>query len=264
MNATGERDFLALQLATMAPHRALLRSIECRFMSGVPLAHPVLDVGCGDGHFASIAFDEPLDVGLDPMERDLAEAATLRPHVYKSLVRGSATRMPFGDNVFATVVSNSVIEHIPDIESTIAEIGRVLQPGGTFATTLPSEHYPDFLLGSTLFRKAGLSGLAHAYGAFFNRISHHSHIDPPDVWEERLNRAGLTLTEHQYYFSKRAHHAFDPAHVLGVPNLASKRLLGTWVIHPWQTIPFERWYRRYYEETLPEIGAYQFIRCSKQ
>ncbi|CAN5571566.1 hypothetical protein BH23CHL5_BH23CHL5_02510 [soil metagenome] len=264
MRATAEPDFLALQLATMAPHRALLRSIECRFMFSVPLLHPVLDVGCGDGHFASIAFDEPIDVGLDPMDRDLAEAATLPPHVYMSLVKGSATRMPFANEVFATVVSNSVIEHIPDVESTLAEISRVLKPGGTFVTTLPSEHYPAFLLGSTLLQTVGLTGFARAYGQFYNRISHHFHIDPPEVWSERLDRAGLTVIEHRYYFSRRAHHAFDTAHILGIPNLASKRVLGKWVIHPWQAKPYERWYRRYYEETFPEIGAYQFIRCSKR
>ena len=53
------RDFLALHLADMAPHRAILRSIEAKFMSAVPLIHPVLDIGCGDGHFASIAYGEP-------------------------------------------------------------------------------------------------------------------------------------------------------------------------------------------------------------
>ena len=66
-------DYLHDQLLTMAPHRALLRSIESRFMAAVPLVHPVLDVGCGDGHFASVTFTEPIDVGMDPWERDLAE-----------------------------------------------------------------------------------------------------------------------------------------------------------------------------------------------
>src|SRR5215204_5868356 len=120
MSDAPDRDFLALQLADMAPHRALLRSVECKFMSRVELVHPVLDIGCGDGHFASIAYDEPIDVGLDPMERDLREAASRRPDVYKALVRGSATSLPFGDGSFATVVSNCVIEHIPDVNRTLS------------------------------------------------------------------------------------------------------------------------------------------------
>jgi SAM-dependent methyltransferase len=263
MTSTAHRNFLALHLADMAPHRALLRSVECKFMSRVELVHPVLDIGCGDGHFASIAYAEPIDVGLDPKDRDLQEAAGRRPGVYREIVKGSATLLPFGDHSFATVVSNCVIEHIPDVNRTLAEISRVLRPGGTFATTLPSEHYPDYLLGSTALRRIGLRRASAAYGDFFNRISYHYHVDPPGVWEERLSLAGMTMTEHAYYFSKNAHYAFDLAHYLGVPNLISKRAFGRWVVHPAQMKPFAWWYRRYYEEELPESGAYQFVMAVK-
>lgn len=259
-----ERDFLALHLASMAPHRAILRSIEARFMAAVPLAHPVLDIGSGDGHFASIAYREPIDIGIDVLDRDLIEAAALRPAVFLDLVKASATRLPFPDGAFATVLSNCVIEHIPDVDAVMSEIGRVLRPGGTFATTLPSEHYPEFLLGATVGRRIGLGRAATAYGHVFNRISHHYHVDPPDVWKARLNSVGLEIDEHRYYFSSSAHRAFDLAHYLGIPNLVTKRLFGKWVLHPLQTKPFERWYRRYYDEPLPDTGAYQFVRAHKR
>jgi SAM-dependent methyltransferase len=259
-----ERDFLALQLREMAPHRAILRSIESKFMSGVPLVHPVLDIGSGDGHFATCTYHEALDVGIDLLDRDMVEAAPLRPKIFKHLVTASATEMPFPDGAFATVLSNCVIEHIPDVDSVMSEIGRVLKPGGTFATTLPSEHYPEYLLGATVGRKLGLPQTAKAYGDFFNRLSHHFHVDPPEVWRARLDAVGLDVVEHTYYFSPAAHRAFDMAHFLGIPNLVSKRLLGKWVIHPLQAKPFEWWYRRYYDEPLPTAGAYQFVRCRKR
>ena len=70
-------DYLAEQLKDMAPHRAILRAVECKFMARVPLVSPVLDIGCGDGHFASIAYERlPIDVGIDVFARDLREAAT--------------------------------------------------------------------------------------------------------------------------------------------------------------------------------------------
>lgn len=259
-----DRDYLTRHLQEMAPHRALLRAVECRFMGRVPLVHPVLDVGCGDGHFASVAYDEPIDVGLDPMDRDLREAATRIPDVYLEVVKGSATDMPFDDGSFATVVSNCVIEHIPDVDATLREISRVLQPGGAFATTLPSEHYPDYLLGSTLPRRLGLDRLGTAYGDFFNRISHHEHVDTIATWTERLDAVGLDVVEHAYYFSPAAHRVFDMAHYIGVPNLITKRLFGKWVVHPAQAKVLDRWYRRYYDEPLPETGAYQFVRCVKR
>ncbi len=257
------KDYLSLQLQDMAPHRAILRAVECRFMARVPLTPPVLDIGCGDGHFASIAYDRlPLDVGIDVMARDLPEAAA-RKDVYREVMFASATDMPFADGSFNTVVSNCVIEHIPDNAAVLREISRVLAPSGVFATTLPSEHYPDFLLGATALRKLGLAGAGRAYGRFFNRISNHFHVYPPEEWRRRLAAVGLSVEEHAYYFSPAAHRRFDLSHYLGVPNLVSKRLLGRWMLFDAQRRVFERWLRPYYEEPLPAVGAYQFVLCRK-
>jgi SAM-dependent methyltransferase len=262
--SSAEPDYLKTQLLTMAPHRALLRSIESRFMAAVPLQHPVLDVGCGDGHFASVTYTEPIDVGMDPWERDLAECAMFRPSVYQELVLASATEMPFADESFQTVISNSVLEHIPDVEMTVREIARVLKPGGEFAMTTPSEYYPEFLLGASLPRKVGAGTLGRLYGNFFNKISSHAHVDSPQVWTRRFERHGLEVVEHTYYFSESAHRAFDMAHYIGIPNLVTKRLRGEWVVHPLQARPLEFWYRRYYDEELPKKGAYQFFRVRKR
>jgi len=261
-------DFLAAQLEQMAPHRAILRAVECKWMSRLELAPPVLDVGCGDGHFTEIAYrGRMLDVGLDPMERDLAEARSRRA-AYRHLVRASATDLPFADGSFGTVVSNSVLEHVPDVERALAEIARVLRrpaperrvAGGVLAITMPSEHFGEFLLGSTFFRTLGLAGMARAYERFLNRLSRHFHVDPPAVWTRRLERVGIRVDEQFYYFSAAAHRRFDASHYLGLPNLASKRLFGKWVLTRAQAAAFERWLRPYYEEPRPAVGAYQFIR----
>lgn len=257
------RDYLAEQLQDMAPHRAILRAVECRFMGRVPLIPPVLDIGCGDGHFASIAYEQlPLDVGIDVFARDLREAAN-RPGAYRSVMFASATTLPFADGSFNTVVSNCVIEHIPDNDAVLREIARVLRPAGVFATTLPSEHYPEYLLGATVFRRLGLAGLARAYGRFFNRISNHYHVYGPDEWRRRLTAAGLVVEEQTCYFSAAAHRRFDLCHYLGVPNLISKRLFGRWMPFGWQRKLFARWLRPYYEEPLPAAGAYQFVQARK-
>jgi len=246
----------------MPLHRAVLRSVECKLMGQVPLRHPVLDIGTGDGHFASVAYNEPIDAGIDVLWRDLREAAA-RPGVYRAVIRSNATALSFRDATFYTVVSNCVIEHIPDLDATLSEIARVLAPGGTFATTLPSEHFPDFLLGSTILGRLGFRTLSRAYGDFFNRISHHYHVYPPEVWRRRLDEHGLRVVEHRYYFSAAAHRAFDLSHYLSVPNAISRGLTGRWVLHPAQMRLFGSWLRRYYEEPFPDIGAYQFVRCEK-
>jgi SAM-dependent methyltransferase len=233
-------------------------------MGQVPLVPPILDIGCGDGHFASIAYASlPIDVGIDVIARDLPEAASRRG-VYRNVMFASATALPFADASFNTVVSNCVIEHIPDNDAVLREINRVLRRGGIFAATLPSEHFTEYLLGSTVLRKVGLRRLSRAYGAFFNRISHHYHVYPPQLWRERLTSVGLAVETQVYYFSPAAHRRFDLSHYLGVPNLVSKRLLGRWVLFDGQMKFFEYWLRPYYEERLPDVGAYQFVLCRRR
>jgi SAM-dependent methyltransferase len=231
-------------------------------MGQVPLVSPVLDVGCGDGHFASIAYEKAIDVGIDVMARDLREAVQ-RTGVYRQVSFASASALPFADCSFATVMSNCVIEHIPDNHQVLSEIVRVLKPGGLLAVTLPSEHFAEYLLGATLFRRLGLDGLSRAYGDFFNRISRHHHVYSPDAWRERFLSVGLIVEEQIYYFSAAAHRRFDLSHYLGLPNLVSKRLFGRWVLIDGQMRCFDRWLRPYYAEPLPAAGAYQFVRCRK-
>jgi SAM-dependent methyltransferase len=247
-------DYLAEHLRAVPPHRALLRAVECKLMGQVPLTPPVLDIGAGDGHFASAAYDRPIDAGVDVRLRDLREARA-RPGVYRALLAASATALPFRDAAFNTVVSNCAIEHIPSLCDVLGEIARVLRPSGTFATTLPSEHFPEFLAGSRL--------LGPVYGRFFNRISHHYHVHPPEWWSETLASAGLRVVEQRYYFSPAAHRAFDLSHYAGVPNLIARLLTGSWALRPFQARLLERWFRPYYEEPWPEVGAYQFVRCER-
>jgi SAM-dependent methyltransferase len=258
-------DHLTRQLATMAPHRAILRAVECKLMGAVEIEHPVLDIGIGDGHFASIAYDQPIDVGIDRRAAELTEASNRGRAVYHTVARADATSLPFADGAFATVISNCVIEHIPDNAAVLAEIARVLRPGGTFATTLPSEHFADLLFGSTVLRRVRLERAARAYGRFFNRISEHHHVETPEVWRARLESFGLDVVDQQYYFSPEAHRAFDLCHYLGVPHLITRKLTGRWVAHPAMARPFDRWLRRFYEEPLPQpTGAYQFLRSVKR
>ena len=217
----------------------------------MPLVSPVLDIGCGDGHFASIAYDQlPIDVGIDVMARDLREAATRRG-VYRQVMYASATELPYADAAFNTVISNCVIEHIPDNDAVLAEISACCAPAASSPPRCPASTTPNICSAQRPFA-AGLPSLGHAYGRFFNRISHHYHVYSPEVWRERLSAAGFVVEEQTYYFSAAAHRRFDLSHYLGVPNLVTKRLFGRWVICDGQMRLFERWLRPYYEEPLPD------------
>lgn len=257
-------DFLWQHLEELPAFRALLRSVEARFYQDLlPLKEPVLDVGCGDGHFASLTFPQPLAAGIDPALDVLREAR--RRASYQVLSQALGHALPYATDTFATVISNSVLEHIPDLDPVLAEIARVLQPEGQFIFCVPSEQFARLLFFSQLFRRLHLERLARGYEQLFNRISRHHHCDPPAVWQDRLAAVGLRLEHAFYYFSEKAHHALDLGHYFGAPSLVTKKLWGRWILAPqhWNLALTERWLRPLYEEPLPEHGAYLFFVARK-
>jgi len=251
------------QLRELPAFRALLRAVEADFYTDLPMPGPVLDLGCGDGHFASVAFRQILDVGLDPWAAPLQEAR--QRSRYKLLTRGSGASLPFSDAAFATVVSNSVLEHIEDVEPVIAEVARVLKPGGRFYFCVPGPNFRRFLSVARALDRLGLRRWAESYRRLFDRISRHRYYDTPQAWGERLARSGLQLDRWWTYFSPRALAALEWGHPLGLPCMLVKRLTGRWLLMParWNLALTEALLRPLYAESLPAEGAYLFFVASQ-
>lgn len=258
------RDHLREHLREVPAFRALVRGVECRlFERAGALTWPVLDVGCGDGHFAANAFARPLSVGVDADASSLAEARARGAHEW--VAHASATRLPFAAETFETVVANCVVEHIPDLDAALAEIRRVLRPSGRFLFGVPSHRFADLLMAPTVLRALRLRRLADAYGRWFNRHSRHFHTYDPPSWHARLARHGFRVENWEYYIAPAGHRAFDLAHYLSVPRLVSRKLTGRWVAfpNPVTNYLFERWLRPHYEAPAPDEGAYIFFHARK-
>jgi SAM-dependent methyltransferase len=266
-------DLLWRHLKDLPAFRALLRAVEARlYQDLLPLGEPVLDVGCGDGHFASVAFCQRLAAGMDPALGVLREARDRG--AYQVLTQALGDALPYADETFATVVSNSVLEHIPEVDPVLAEVARVLKsavpaggwPAGRFIFCVPGDHFTELLFFSQFFMSLRLEGLSRAYRRYFDRISRHHHCDGPEVWRDRLERTGFQLNASFYYFSRRAGHALDLGHYFGAPSLVAKKLFGRWILVPrhWNLALTERWLRPLYEEPLPVVGAYLFLIAEKR
>src|SRR6478735_6477363 len=93
----------------------------------------VLDVGCGDGQVSRLAWKlgAELVVGVDPTHNQISVAHERGGG--PAYVRGPAAQLPFADEAFDAVVACLVFEHIDDVDAAIAEVARVLRPGGRFA-----------------------------------------------------------------------------------------------------------------------------------
>ncbi len=107
------------------PYRWLCRAVSME-------AKRVLDVACGNGAVARrLADDEHWVVGIDLSAAELASAP--RP-----AVRADASRMPFPDGVFDVVTCSMGLAIAQPLTVVLAEIARVLRPGGVLAATVPA------------------------------------------------------------------------------------------------------------------------------
>lgn len=187
-----------------------------------PFKSPILDVGCGDGFFAKIAFGK-IDVGIDPDEKSIEEAKKRR--VYGQAVLYDGKRIPFKDNYFATIVCNSTFEHITNLDVVLNEVGRVLKPNGLLYFTVPTNTWPDYLFGTFLF--------GNSYKAFFNKIQKHYNLYTLTQWSKKLAHAGLTITYHSYYLdNKKILWLFDIAHYLSISSIITKKIFNRWIMFP--------------------------------
>ncbi|HZU78291.1 MAG TPA: methyltransferase domain-containing protein, partial [Acidimicrobiales bacterium] len=91
----------------------------------------VLEVGCGEGQVSRrLSRAGATVIGLDPSAAQLATAR--RRDGGPSYVRGRAEQLPFPEAVFDAAVVCLVLEHIDPFEPAVAEIARVVRPGGRF------------------------------------------------------------------------------------------------------------------------------------
>jgi SAM-dependent methyltransferase len=171
---------------------------------GLGAGERLLDLGCGGGRHAFEAARRGARVVA--LDADAAEVRAVRDTLAAmvvagqlgadggaGVVRGDALALPFADGAFDRVIAAEVLEHIPDDAAAMAELARVLRPGGTMAVTVPrlgpevlnwalSEQYHDVPGGhvriyrrSTLVRRLRRAGLRPV-------ASHHAHALHSPYW----------------------------------------------------------------------------------
>ncbi len=260
-----DKDFLWPHLKTLPYFRSLLRTVEASYYQDLNLPEPVLDLGSGDGHFASLAFDFQIDVGLDPWWDPLVESKSY-PESYDGLVQADGAEMPFPDDTFASSLSNSVLEHIPHLDDVLAETARVLRPGAPFVFCCPNSEYYHKLSFPAVLRSLGLNSLAQKYQDWFMRMSRTEHADPVEVWQERLERAGFSLERYWHYFSPRSLHVLEWGHFLGAPTLLPMKLFRRWILAPtrWNLWLTEKLIRPYAATEPHPHGTYTFFIARKR
>ncbi|MBV9952017.1 MAG: class I SAM-dependent methyltransferase [Acidimicrobiia bacterium] len=168
--------------------------------------HLLLDMGAGAGRHAFESYRRGARViALDYDAAELKDVAGLfaamdaagdvPPEAAAAVINGDGTRLPFPDESFDRIVCSEVLEHIPDLDTAVAELHRVLKPGGTMAVTVPTwfpekicwalseEYHAPFVPGGhiRIFTESALRSTLRA-GGFEPGAAHHAHALHSPYW----------------------------------------------------------------------------------
>ncbi|MGW0039796.1 class I SAM-dependent methyltransferase [Gordonia sp. NPDC003376] len=172
---------------------------------GVGPQTKAIDIGAGQGRHSYEMFRRGADViAFDQSESDMADVAEMfdammaEGHVPASAKAraevGDALRLPYADNSFDVVLMSEILEHIPSDEAAIAEMVRILKPGGLAAVTVPrywpekvcwalSDEYHEVEGGHVRIYKASeLAGKLSAAGLEVTGTGHAHALHAPYWW----------------------------------------------------------------------------------
>jgi SAM-dependent methyltransferase len=141
------------------PGHSVLRMLQNEFIPNLPISGKVLDVGGG----RRAKYLDQLPSGIDLL------SVNIDPGIQPTHVVQPGERLPFADGTFDTVICFNTLEHIYDSPAVLADIFRVLIPGGKVHVTVPFmfriHGHPDDYLRATpswwreTFARAGFAGL---------------------------------------------------------------------------------------------------------
>jgi SAM-dependent methyltransferase len=140
----------------------------------------LLDAGCGGGYLGERL--APLCGAYYGVDLSHASLVLAKGRVPGGLFcQGSLCRMPYPDACFDCVVCEEVLEHIPDCDQAIAELGRVARPGGRVLIAMPNPLSPD--MAYSFFIRGRYTGQPYEWPISRDRLEYHA------------GRAGLRVTE---------------------------------------------------------------------
>lgn len=223
------KDFAAYH--RYAPSALALREcLRLRAVRHYELPEPILDVGCGDGVFAELAYPGKKIWGIDvnPSEIGRAQATA----AYSTLVCGSITQASLPPKFFQSAIANCSLEHVPDIDAALANVSAALVPGAPFIIIVPTPDWTRLLAIPQLLERAGFPSLAAAYGKSLDQVFHHHHLYDAQGWTERIERAGMVVRDVSVIASQRSSWMFDLLLYPSLLGLGTKKLTGRWVMLP--------------------------------
>lgn len=142
----------------------------------------LLEMGCGLGHLLGLLQDDFSCIGVDLIDYSIEQTRLNAPRA-EAYQGDAADFSRFADNTFSAVVALHLVEHLPDPQSTLQGIQRILRPGGIFLFATP---HPDYALRRFKDRENDAIGKDRT----------HINVHPPQVWRGWCEQAGMRMLRH--------------------------------------------------------------------
>jgi 2-polyprenyl-3-methyl-5-hydroxy-6-metoxy-1,4-benzoquinol methylase len=137
--------------------RRRLELIFGRLLRDVPMQGArLLDAGSGGGHFSQAARMRGAEVTSLDMGVSLLAGVARRCESTRCV--GSVLELPFRDGSFDILLSTEVVEHTPDPPGALAEMARVVRPGGRLVVTTPCRAWEPVVRAATALRLRPYNG----------------------------------------------------------------------------------------------------------
>jgi SAM-dependent methyltransferase len=172
-----------LELAAVRPHL-------------LDAASPVLELGCGDGLFTALTGLQ-VDLAVDREPRAVQRAGD-RQSVYRAVRQTDIRNLDASLGPFGTIFSNSVLEHVPDIDSVLERACELLVPGGRLIATVPLREM-----------NGHLAVRGSAYARMRQSQLQHRNLWSIEEWRARLGAAGFATVKTDSYLDAAACRRWD-------------------------------------------------------
>jgi len=142
----------------------------------------LLELGCGLGHLLGLLQDDFDCVGVDIADYSIEQLKHNAPGV-QGIVMSADDLSRFGDEEFCAVVALHLVEHLPDPESTLQQIHRILQPQGLMLLATPNPGY-------------SLRRFKDAKTDAIGKDPTHINVQPPRQWRAWAEASGFEVRRH--------------------------------------------------------------------
>jgi len=180
---------------TVRYNRLGLRPGDLLLDAGAGFGRHAFEAARGGARVVALDYADDEVIGTRATFGGMIAAKEICADRYVGVLRGDATRLPFADSCFDRVITSEVLEHIQDDVRAIAELHRVLKPGGTMAVTVPS-WFPEkinWMLSDEYHAPKAVGGHVRIYSAteltaklrsagLVVEGSHHAHALHSPYW----------------------------------------------------------------------------------